>query len=238
MRSRSGSVTIPPRTWKASVPDAVTRGRLIAVDGAHGTDVFDAATMLVETLADRSVSAGISRWDASGLFTDILSAPAADRDLSPRTLLLLYAADLAFRVRWEIAPALQQGAVVIAAPYVATAMTFGIAAGLSRDWLATVLRFAPLPSRTIILKDAKADRAWKRRPERGFGECCTTLLAATPEGFARRRTRNAMVGALTTEAEGHGGLVKTKRVRDLVEEILKPRRARSPRIPRGGKGRR
>jgi thymidylate kinase len=229
MRLPSGSVTIALRTRKASVPEAVTRGRLIAIDGAHGDDVFDAATTLVESLADRSLSAGISRWDASGLFTDVLSAPPTDRDLSPRTLLLLYAADLAFRVRWEIGPALQQGAVVVAAPYVATAMTFGTAAGLSREWLSTLLRFAPLPSRTVILKDKKPQRVWKRRPERGFTECCTTLLEATPEGFARRRTRTAMIGALATDAEGHGGLVKPKHVRDLVEQILKPRRARLPR---------
>jgi thymidylate kinase len=200
---------------------------LIAVEGAHGGDVYDAATTIVESLADRSLSAGISRWDASGLFTDILSAPAAERDLSPRTLLLLYAADLAFRVRWEIAPALQQGAVVIAAPYVTTAMTFGTATRLSRDWLTTLFRFAPLPTRTVILKDAKSRRVWKRRPDRGFGECCTTLLHTTPEGFARRKTRSAMVSALSTEAEPHGGLFRAKDMRDVVEEILRPRRRRA-----------
>jgi thymidylate kinase len=200
------------------------RGRLVAVDGAHGGDVFDAATALVELLADRGLSAGISRWDASGLFTDVVVAPAAERDLSPRTLLLLYAADLAFRLRWEIGPALQQGAVVIAAPYVNTAIAFGTAAGVSRAWLATVLRFAPAPTRTVILKDTDAKRVWKRRPELGFGECCTSLLEATPEGFRRRKTKSAMLDALSTEAEAHGGLLRRKDLRALVEEILRPRR--------------
>lgn len=203
------------------------RGRLVAVDGAHGADVFESATALVESLADRGLSAGISRWDASGLFTDVMTAPAVERDLSPRTLLLLYAADLAFRLRWEIAPALEQGYVVIAAPYVSTAVAFGTAAGLSRDWLTTLLRFAPAATRTVILKEAKPNRNWKRRPERGFGECCTTLLEATPEGFARRKTRTAMLGALSTDAETHGGLYRRKHLRDVIDEILAPSRSRT-----------
>ena len=206
--------------------DAVRRGRLVAVDASHGVDLYDAATTLVEMLAERGLSAGISRWDASGLFNDILTAPAAERDLSPRTLLLLYAADLAFRLRWEIQPALAEGVVVIAAPYVQTAIAFGTAAGLSHAWLTTLLRFAPPPVRTIILKDAKAARVWKRRPERGFCECAATVLAATPEGFARRKTRSAMLSALSTEAESHGGLVRRRHLARSVDAILKrPSRA-------------
>jgi thymidylate kinase len=205
------------------------RGRLVAVDGAHGTDVFESATALVEMLADRGMSAGISRWDASGLFTDVVAAPAIERDLSPRTLLLLYAADLAFRLRWEIGPALDQGYIVIAAPYTSTALAFGTAAGLSREWLTTLLRFAPAATRTVILKDANENRVWKRRPERGFGECCTTLLEATPEGFARRKTRNAMLGALSTDAEAHGGLYRRKHLRAIIDEILTPSRRKPAR---------
>lgn len=205
---------------------APLRGRLVAIDGTHGADVFDAATALVEALADRGLSAGISRWDASGLFSDVVAAPAAQRDVSPRTLLLLYAADLAFRLRWEIAPALEQGYVVIAAPYINTAVAFATATGLSRDWITTVLRFAPAATRTVIFKDPKPARAWKRRPERGFGECCTTLLEATPEGFARRKTRTAMSSALSTAAEAHGGMFRRKDLRGLVDEILRPPRRR------------
>jgi thymidylate kinase len=206
------------------VSKPLLRGRLVAIDGAHGGDVFEAATRLTESLADRSLAAGISRWDASGLFNDVVAAPPDERDLSPRTLLLLYAADLAFRMRWEIGPALDEGYVVVAAPYVNTAVAFGVAAGLSRDWVSTLLRFATVPTRTIVLKEKKAGRVWKRHPERGFGECCTTLLEATPEGFARRKTRTAMLGVLSTDAEAHGGLFRAKDLRRLVEEIVRPPR--------------
>lgn len=205
--------------------DAPLRGRLIAIDGADGRDVFKAATTLVESLADRGLSAGISRWDASGLFTDVVAAPEIERDVSPRTLLLLYAADLAFRLRWQISPALEQGYVVVAAPYVNTAVAFGTAAGLSRDWIATLLRFAPAPTRSVMLKEKKKGRVWRRRPDRGFTECCTTLLEATPEGFRRRKTRSAMLSALSTGAEAHGGLYRKKDLRQVVDEVLSRRRA-------------
>jgi thymidylate kinase len=195
------------------------RGTLIAIDAAHGGDVGGAANAFAKLAARRHVRCGVSRWDASGLFGDVAAAPIADRDVSPRTLALLYAADLAFRLRWEIAPALEQGLVIVAAPYVATAAAFGAAAGLHADWLATLYRFAPSADRTIILSERKPSRSWKRRPDRGFGECCTTLLEATPEGFARKKTRRAMLGTLTAMADDHGGLAGRRRLREIVAEI-------------------
>lgn len=201
---------------------AETRGgRLIAIEGAVGKDVAEAATSLYDSLTERHVSAGVSRWDASGLFTDVVSAPAAQRDLSSRTLMLLYAADLAFRIRWEIAPALEQGLVVVAAPYVTTAISFGLATGLSHDWLRTLFRFAPHISRTIVLRDRKPQQAWKRKPDRGFAECCTTLLQSTPEGFKRRKARAAMVDALSAAADKNGGVVRMRDLRRIAADVAK-----------------
>jgi thymidylate kinase len=192
----------------------------VAVDGTDSPQVKRVALDLQETLGERGMRVLISRWDASALFTDFAAAPVQHRDVSPRTLMLLYAADLAFRIRWEIGPTVEAGHVVIAAPYVATAVAFGVANGLSHEWLTTVFRFAPQPARTVILREPKGDRVWKRRPERGFGDCCTALLEATPEGFQRRKTRSAMAGALATAAEQHGGLYRKKERRELVEQLV------------------
>ena len=194
-------------------------GRLIAVDGAHGPDVLAGAASLHHTLSGRDVPCLVSKWDASGLFTDVVAAPEAQRDISPRTLILLYAADLAFRLRWEIQPALDHGTVVVAAPYVTTAITFGLASGFSSEWLCTLFRFAPTPTKTVILRDAKRRRTWKRTKDRGFCECATLLLEATPEGFARKRTRTAMLGALSTSAEQHAGLARKRDVRRLAAKL-------------------
>ena len=86
---------------------------------------------------------GISRWDASGVFQELSVADDSAGAPSARTLLLLYAADLAFRLRWQIRPALAEGRTVVAAPYVETAIAFGRAAGLNPAWLSNLFRFAP-----------------------------------------------------------------------------------------------
>ncbi len=201
-------------------------GRLIAIDGAQGNDVADAAAGVYDRLTDGGTTAGVSRWDASGLFSDVVSAPAVERDVSPRTLVLLYAADLAFRLRWEIGPSLEQGLVVVAAPYVTTAMSFGLATGLSNEWLSALFRFAPVPARTVVLRGRKWNRTWKRKPERGFAECCATLLGDTPEGFSRKKTRAAMVKALSEAAETHGRRFRGRDLRALAADLTAKRERR------------
>ena len=113
--------------------------RLIAVEGVSGPAVRAAARQL---RADGHRGAGISEWDASGVFGDLADCEAESAP-SARVLLLLYASDLAFRLRWEIRPALAEGRVVIAAPYVETAMALGRAAGLRGNWLSNLFAFAP-----------------------------------------------------------------------------------------------
>ena len=213
------------------------RGSLVAIDGSDSAGVTQLAMTVHEMLNARGVSVLVSRWDASALFSDFVAAPAEERDVSPRTLMLLYAADLAFRLRWEIEPALADGHMIVAAPYVATAVAFGVAAGLSQEWLHTLFRFAPSAARTVVLREEGPVRGWKRRPDRGFGECCTTLLEATPEGFARKKARTAMITALATAAEGYGGPYRKKDRRALVDALvtLHDRRAGSARSRRAAR---
>ena len=118
---------------------AAAKAVLIAVDGV------DAAAVLAEarTALGTPTRGGISKWDASGVFQELAVADQAAGAPSARTLLLLYAADLAFRLRWQIRPALAEGRTVVAAPYVDTAIAFGRAAGLKATWLANLFRFAP-----------------------------------------------------------------------------------------------
>ena len=131
-----------------------TQPQLIAVDGV------DAAAVQAEArIALGSPSrGGISRWDASGVFQELAFAEQAAGTPSARTLLLLYAADLAFRLRWQIRPALAEGRTVVAAPYIDTAVAFGRAAGLKPAWLTNLFRFAPRPKhrRFVALSNGRA----------------------------------------------------------------------------------
>src|SRR5262245_49403368 len=102
--------------------------RLISIDGVNAHALTETARHFAA--ANRRNRAGISSWGASGIFDELTMAEPDAGTPSARTLLLLYAADLAFRLRWEIRPALDEGRMVIAAPYVATAVALGQAAGL------------------------------------------------------------------------------------------------------------
>jgi hypothetical protein len=130
------------------------KAELIAVDGV------DPVAILAEARAalGQPSRGGISKWDASGGFQELAVADEAAGAPSARTLLLLYAADLAFRLRWQIRPALSEGRTVVAAPYVDTALAFGRAAGLKSSWLMNLFRFAPR-ARTRRYVHATAGRA-------------------------------------------------------------------------------
>src|SRR5262245_37740675 len=74
------------------------RGHLIAVDGTSGVAIAASARTALASVA-RSQRAGVSAWDASGIFQDLIVAEDEAGIPLIRTLLLLYASDLAFRLR-------------------------------------------------------------------------------------------------------------------------------------------
>jgi len=151
---------------------------LIAVDGVEPSALLAAARAAL----GGSVGGGISRWDASGVFQELAVADAAAGAPSARTLLLLYAADLAFRLRWQIRPALAEGRTVVAAPYVDTALAFGRAAGIQPSWLMNLFKFAPRPGQRRFAH-AKAARAAEVKD--GFVGFSAGRMAA--DKSARRR---------------------------------------------------
>ena len=171
-------------------------GRLIAVDGSRGKDVTVAAADIAAALKRDGIDCVVSRWDASGLFTDLAAAGRVDRNVSIRTLSLVYAADLAFRLRWEIRPALEAGGVVIAAPYIDTAVAFGAICGLDEEWLRLLMRFAPAPDLRGLAPERKIDKAWKRRGDRGYAEYGAMMLAPTAPKKVSKAGRRRVVELL------------------------------------------
>jgi hypothetical protein len=183
---------------------SAARPRLIAVDGTRGPDLEDASRNLWHHIRGHKVSGGICRWDASGLFFELRLGKRRHLTLSPRTLILLYAADLAFRVRWEIRPALAQGQIVVASPYVDTAVSFGVASGLPEAWMTQILGFAPQPDISYRAKERGKSSGWKGKLLDGFGEFCGGVLetAVTPvDPAALRRKMVAYLDA--REKAGH-----------------------------------
>lgn len=219
--------------------DQVTQpGRLIAVDGSRGKDVAAAANAIAADLKRRGIECGVSRWDASGLFAELAVGGRAHRSLSARALSLVYAADLAFRLRWEIRPMLETGAVVIAAPYLDTAAAFGVSCGLDDRWLRELMRFAPAPNFRGRAPERKTDRPWKSRLDRGYTEYAALMLDATAAGRVSGKQRRVMMAALG-EAGGRKVFhLTTKGIDALATALTGSRKAaarRSASRPRTGR---
>jgi thymidylate kinase len=156
-------------------------GVMVAIDGVNGIAVESAARGLARE--NRKRRAAVSGWDASGIFGELMVAEEEAGLPSARTLILLYAADLAFRLRWEVKPALEQGRMIIVAPYVNTAIAFGRAAGLDAKSLGEMFAFAPVPHNAQII-DAAASRSLSDRT--GFVEfACDQLLGARSKAVRR-----------------------------------------------------
>ena len=169
------------------------RGQLIAVDGG-GAGLTAAARTLTAALRREREGSGISAWDSSGIFTEI--APADEiPGPSARTLTLLYAADLAFRLRWQIRPALEAGFSVVAAPYVETAKALAIAAGLPRKWVQEVFRFAPKPDSCYHVVD-RGGRA-KAAARGDYTACFVKAMASSDHAIDAAQLRKQSVAYLT-----------------------------------------
>jgi thymidylate kinase len=198
---------------------------LIAVDGVNGRAV-DAGARALASVQHPARRAAISAWDASGIFGELRHAGSDAGRPSPRTLLLLYATDLAFRLRWEIRPALAEGRTVIVAPYVDTAVAFGRAAGLDAGWLGSLFGFAPPPEARWILDDRPARFPSERA---GFVELGWEEVERTLAGATRRRFLERARLSLDSVGRRHGISTVASRVRALALEgrKRKPHRRKS-----------
>jgi hypothetical protein len=170
-------------------------GQLISLDTVEGSGAVPAAKKL---LRSRTKDGGISTWDASSIFYEMHGLEVGDKP-SARTLVLLYAADLFFRLRWQIVPAVEEGKCVVAAPYVETGMALGHVMGLPEQWLTEVFRFAPKAGESFRVNGKVSGELGE--PTSGFVEFCSKVLnqdlrpkfAAYFEDLERRGTSQLFV---------------------------------------------
>jgi hypothetical protein len=210
---------------------------LIAVDGSRGKDVRRAAADLTKALGRAGVECAVSRWDASGLFGE-LAGGRGDRHVSPRTLSLVYAADLAFRLRWEIRPVLEAGGVVIAAAYVDTAVAFAAVCGLDGTWVRELLRFAPAAHWHLRAEERKIAKSWKPRLDRGYAEYAAAVLGESGPGAIRKSARRTMMTRLEQSRPRHSFDHTRNDLDALVARITGSRRdgrSRRPSRPRSAR---
>jgi thymidylate kinase len=165
--------------------------KLIAVEGFCGREVETVARTLQKHFC-RKGSGGVSRWDSSGIFYELEQSDFLEHPPSPRTLMLLYAADLSFRLQWHIRPALKDGQCVIAAPYIESAIAFGKSVDLPPTWLDALFRFAP-PAGTIYRIQEPREMPKRIKPMDGFAEFAYLALRAGSHPWSLKELRQKFV---------------------------------------------
>ena len=190
---------------KAPKPSPSPGGRLIALDGTSGPSLMAEGVRLARLCCEDNPACSV--WDASNTFHELGMAKSKTLTPTPRTLILLYASDLLFRLRWEIEPTLQEGRNVVAAPYVETAIAFGIAAGLPKDWLEELFSFAPKAVASFRLKEKKKAKKKERDKDKngkkkgdaeatGYVEFCCKSLSKISPSWDSGEVRAAMIAYL------------------------------------------
>ena len=162
--------------------NTVASGRLIALEGIPQKALATHGRQLLKRLSKPADAGGVSVWDASGLFHQLDQGGYDEGTPSPKTLLLLFAADLEFRLRWEILPGLKAGKNVVAAPYVNTAMAFATACGVSKAWAEELFSFAPKADANYRLNEnVKAGK-----DASGFGSFANQVLIGASDHWRKQ----------------------------------------------------
>jgi len=204
-KAKSKDKTPPPApTPEPEAPKV--KGKLLAVEGVRGKELEKGA----EKLAKMCGGVPCSRFDASNTFFELRLGKVKRYNPPPRALLLLYAYDLLFRLRWEIQPALAEGYTLVAAPYVETAVGFGLASGLPKEWLEELFSFAPKPDACFRVKEDDKFKPKKKdgdldsglKSASGFVEFCTSLLAANSPDWGAMELRAAVLKHLDELEQG------------------------------------
>jgi len=131
---------------------AGTRGKLVAIEGIDQAGKKTQSRLLARSLGEEGYRGSI--WEFPDYTTPLgrqLKAYLAGKNrLDLRAVHLLYAAN-----RWEVAKELDQklqnGTNIIVNRYWPSNLAYGIAHGLSADWLSCLDRGLPKPSLVIVL---------------------------------------------------------------------------------------
>ena len=127
-------------------------GFLIAFEGPEGAGRREALAHARGALQARGQDVVVSRPMGATLAGGIYRSAALLNELSPRTLVLVAASDMAERLEWEILPALHAGKTVLVDRYVYRTIQ-GMARDLDPDWLEVMCAVAPRPDLVFLFHD-------------------------------------------------------------------------------------
>jgi dTMP kinase len=134
------------------LPTQGCSGKLIVIEGTDGVGRSTQAFMLKEWLEVQGYAVLETGWTRSKLVGQTITDAKAGHSLHRLTYCLMYAADLADRMEYQIIPALKSGFIVLADRYIYTAIARGISRGAEKDWLRDLYGFAVAPDLVFYLQ--------------------------------------------------------------------------------------
>lgn len=127
-------------------------GRLIALEGTDCAGRSTQVALLREWLECHGFGVAHTALKRGRLAADGLRKAKEGHTLSPLTMDLFYATDLADRLDSYILPALRAGFVVLTDRYFYSTMARSIVRGVDPEWIRDVYRFSPRPHAVFYLK--------------------------------------------------------------------------------------
>ena len=146
----------------------VMRGLFIVFEGIDGAGLTTHATLLEKWFKERGYKVVLTKEPTHGLIGGLIKACLKHEwKTSPDALQLLFSADRAHHLAFEIKPALEEGKFVISDRYLLSTIAYGMM-NLNKEWLKAINSTFLLPDITFIM-DIEVDVALRRIGETRFG---------------------------------------------------------------------
>lgn len=220
------------------------RGVLVAFEGGEGSGKSTQVTLLAGWLRDRGHDVVTTYEPGDGALGTAIRSVVLDpvnTEITPRAEALLYAADRAQHVATIIAPALDEGRIVITDRYTDSSLAYqGAGRGQPLSDIAWISQWATggrVPDLTVLLDLPVTDGLARVRSRPGNRLEQPDRLEAEPAGF-HERVRRAFAGLAAADPARYLVLDATATAQALaaqisaaVEGLLVARQARTPAQP-------
>jgi dTMP kinase len=140
---------------------------LVVFEGLHSAGKSTQVAALAGALQHRGVTVVTTEWNSSPPLGRRISQLKIDNRLGPTAMVLMEAADLAYRFESQLRDALAGGAVVVSDRYFYSTLVRGIARGIDAGFIRSCFAFAPEPGVVFHLRCA-ADVTLARREAVGL----------------------------------------------------------------------
>ncbi len=143
---------------------------LVVFEGLHSAGKSTQVAALVTWLRERRQPVLETSWNSSACLGTRISHLKMNNRLNPLAMVLMEAADLAFRYEDTIRAALDRGDVVVSDRYVYSTIVRAVARGVDEAFVRGCFAFAPDPDLVLYLR-CSAEETLRRRVATGLPLC-------------------------------------------------------------------